>query len=59
MELKKLLMSGAKEQASGWPGSPKTEGAGKKGASGQQVCGQKLLPQPPRLPSLCCHLWWQ
>nr|XP_017507021.2 TNFAIP3-interacting protein 1 isoform X2 [Manis javanica]XP_017507029.2 TNFAIP3-interacting protein 1 isoform X2 [Manis javanica] len=37
MELKKLLMSGAKEQASGWPGSPKTEGAGKKGASGQQA----------------------
>ncbi|XP_071066891.1 TNFAIP3-interacting protein 1 isoform X2 [Dasypus novemcinctus] len=37
MELKKLLMSsGYKEGASGQPGSPKMEGAGKKGVAGQQ-----------------------
>nr|XP_035144641.1 TNFAIP3-interacting protein 1 isoform X5 [Callithrix jacchus] len=37
LELKKLLMSsGNKEGASGWPGSPKMEGAGKKMVAGQQ-----------------------
>uniref|UniRef100_A0A8C9DTP7 TNFAIP3-interacting protein 1 n=1 Tax=Prolemur simus TaxID=1328070 RepID=A0A8C9DTP7_PROSS len=37
MELKKLLMSsGNKEAASGWPVSPKMEGAGKKEVAGQQ-----------------------
>ncbi|XP_012513743.1 PREDICTED: TNFAIP3-interacting protein 1 isoform X2 [Propithecus coquereli] len=37
MELKKLLMSSSnKEAASGWPASPKTEGAGKKEVAGQQ-----------------------
>ncbi|XP_014641649.1 PREDICTED: TNFAIP3-interacting protein 1 isoform X2 [Ceratotherium simum simum] len=36
MELKKLLMSSSKESASGRPGSPKMEGAGKKGVAGQQ-----------------------
>ncbi|XP_012889265.1 PREDICTED: TNFAIP3-interacting protein 1 isoform X1 [Dipodomys ordii] len=37
MELKKLLMSSSnKEGASGHPGSPKIEGANKKGVSGQQ-----------------------
>lgn len=35
MELKKLLMSSGKEGASGRPGSPKMEGAGKKGLSRQ------------------------
>lgn len=35
MELKKLLMSSSKEGACGRPGSPKMEGAGKKGAAGQ------------------------
>lgn len=45
LELKKLLMSnGNKEGASGQPGSPKMEGAGKKAVAGQQqVCGQKFL----------------
>lgn len=39
-------MSSGKDGASRWPGSPKTEGTGKKGAAAQQqVCGQKLLPQ--------------
>ncbi|XP_034855286.1 TNFAIP3-interacting protein 1 isoform X2 [Mirounga angustirostris] len=36
MELKKLLMSCGKENACGQPGSPKTEGTGKKGVAGQQ-----------------------
>ncbi|XP_046522943.1 TNFAIP3-interacting protein 1 isoform X1 [Equus quagga] len=36
MELKKLLMSSGKEGASGRPGSPKMEGAIKKGVAGQQ-----------------------
>nr|XP_025723001.1 TNFAIP3-interacting protein 1 isoform X6 [Callorhinus ursinus] len=36
MELKKLLMSCGKEDACGQPGSPKIEGAGKKGVAGQQ-----------------------
>lgn len=46
LELRKLLMSSSKDGASGRPGSPKMEGAGKKGAATlQQVCGQKLLPQ--------------
>ena len=41
-------MSSSKDGASGRPGSPKMEGAGKKGAAAlQQVCGQKLLPQSP------------
>ncbi|KAF6281483.1 TNFAIP3 interacting protein 1 [Rhinolophus ferrumequinum] len=35
MELKKLLMSSSKESACGRPGSPKLEGAGKKGMAGQ------------------------
>lgn len=35
MELKKLLMSSSKEGACGRPGSPKMEGAGKKGVAGQ------------------------
>nr|XP_035946528.1 TNFAIP3-interacting protein 1 isoform X4 [Halichoerus grypus] len=36
MELKKLLMSCGKENACGQPGSPKTEGSGKRGVAGQQ-----------------------
>uniref|UniRef100_A0A3Q2KVG5 TNFAIP3 interacting protein 1 n=1 Tax=Equus caballus TaxID=9796 RepID=A0A3Q2KVG5_HORSE len=36
VELKKLLMSSGKEGASGRPGSPKMEGAIKKGVAGQQ-----------------------
>uniref|UniRef100_A0A673V1R4 TNFAIP3-interacting protein 1 n=1 Tax=Suricata suricatta TaxID=37032 RepID=A0A673V1R4_SURSU len=36
MELKRLLMSCGKEDACGQPGFPKMEGAGKKGAAGQQ-----------------------
>ena len=48
LELRKLLMSSSKDGASGRPGSPKMEGAGKKGAAApQQVRGQKLLPQSP------------
>ncbi|XP_036097617.1 TNFAIP3-interacting protein 1 isoform X5 [Molossus molossus] len=35
MELKKLLMSSGKEGVCGLPGSPKMEGAGKKGVAGQ------------------------
>lgn len=35
MELKKLLMNSSKEGACGRPGSPKMEGAGKKGMAGQ------------------------
>lgn len=35
MELRKLLMSSSKEGACGRPGSPKMEGAGKKGMAGQ------------------------
>lgn len=51
MELKKLLMTSGKDVVCGRPGSPKMEGAGKKGVAGQlQVCGQKLPPQHPRLP---------
>ncbi|XP_047585469.1 TNFAIP3-interacting protein 1 isoform X1 [Lutra lutra] len=39
LELKKLLMSCGKEDACGQPGSPKTEGVGKKGVAGhQQAC---------------------
>lgn len=48
MELKKLLMSSGKEGVCGLPGSPKMEGAGKKGVAGElQVRGQKLLAQRP------------
>ncbi|XP_066888147.1 TNFAIP3-interacting protein 1 isoform X9 [Kogia breviceps] len=36
LELRKLLMSSGKDGASRWPGSPKTEGTGKKGAAAQQ-----------------------
>ncbi|XP_010638094.1 TNFAIP3-interacting protein 1 isoform X3 [Fukomys damarensis] len=40
MELKKLLMSNSnKEGTCGQPGSPKLEGAGKKGVAGQQQAG--------------------
>lgn len=50
MELKKLLMTSGKDGVCGRPGSPKTEGAGKKGVAGQlQVGAQKPLPQHPRL----------
>lgn len=35
MELKKLLMTSGKDGVCGRPGSPKTEGAGKKGVAGQ------------------------
>lgn len=53
MELKKLLMTSGKEGVCRRPGSPKMEGAGKKGVAGQlQVCGQKLLPQHP---ACCCQ----
>ncbi|XP_032193170.1 TNFAIP3-interacting protein 1 isoform X3 [Mustela erminea] len=39
LELKKLLMSCGKEDTCGQPGSPKTEGVGKKGVAGhQQAC---------------------
>lgn len=37
MELKKLLMSSSREGACGRPGSPKMEGAGKKGVGQPQV----------------------
>lgn len=48
MELKKLLMSSGKEGVGGLPGSPKVDGAAKKGVAEQlQVSGQKLLPQHP------------
>lgn len=41
-------MNSGQEGASGRPGSPKMEGAGKKGlAAQQQVRGQKRLPQHP------------
>ncbi|XP_024605949.1 TNFAIP3-interacting protein 1 isoform X8 [Neophocaena asiaeorientalis asiaeorientalis] len=36
LELRRLLMSSGKDGASRWPGSPKTEGTGKKGAAAQQ-----------------------
>ncbi|XP_057395931.1 TNFAIP3-interacting protein 1 isoform X4 [Balaenoptera acutorostrata] len=39
LELRKLLMSSGKDGASRWPGSPKTEGTGKKGAAAQQQAG--------------------
>ncbi|XP_064452710.1 TNFAIP3-interacting protein 1 isoform X7 [Mirounga angustirostris] len=43
MELKKLLMSCGKENACGQPGSPKTEGTGKKGVAGQQQTDKEQL----------------
>ncbi|XP_053423394.1 TNFAIP3-interacting protein 1 isoform X2 [Nycticebus coucang] len=47
MELKKLLMSsGNKEDASGWPLSPKTEGAGKKEVAGQQQASMTASKGP-------------
>nr|XP_019820820.1 PREDICTED: TNFAIP3-interacting protein 1 isoform X3 [Bos indicus] len=39
LELRKLLMSSSKDGASGRPGSPKMEGAGKKGAAAPQQAG--------------------
>ncbi|XP_025148177.1 TNFAIP3-interacting protein 1 isoform X4 [Bubalus bubalis] len=39
LELRKLLMSSSKDGASGRPGSPKMEGAGKKGAAALQQAG--------------------
>ncbi|KAM9731150.1 TNFAIP3-interacting protein 1 isoform 2-T3 [Dama dama] len=39
LELRKLLMSSSKDGASGRPGSPKMEGAGKKGAATLQQAG--------------------
>ncbi|XP_065775019.1 TNFAIP3-interacting protein 1 isoform X4 [Muntiacus reevesi] len=39
LELRKLLMSSSKDGASGQPGSPKMEGAGKKGAATLQQAG--------------------
>ncbi|KAB0362021.1 hypothetical protein FD754_006177 [Muntiacus muntjak] len=39
LELRKLLMSSSKDSASGRPGSPKMEGAGKKGAATLQQAG--------------------
>ncbi|KAM9104254.1 TNFAIP3-interacting protein 1 isoform 3-T4 [Megaptera novaeangliae] len=39
LELRKLLMSSSKDGASRRPGSPKTEGTGKKGAAAQQQAG--------------------
>ncbi|XP_007448098.1 PREDICTED: TNFAIP3-interacting protein 1 isoform X4 [Lipotes vexillifer] len=40
LELRKLLMSSGKDGASRWPGSPKMEGTGKKGAAAQQQAGE-------------------
>uniref|UniRef100_A0A8D0WGQ5 TNFAIP3-interacting protein 1 n=1 Tax=Sus scrofa TaxID=9823 RepID=A0A8D0WGQ5_PIG len=39
LELRKLLMNSGQEGASGRPGSPKMEGAGKKGLAAQQQAG--------------------
>ncbi|XP_010848893.1 PREDICTED: TNFAIP3-interacting protein 1 isoform X3 [Bison bison bison] len=39
LELRKLLMSSSKDGVSGRPGSPKMEGAGKKGAAAPQQAG--------------------
>lgn len=59
MELKKLLMTSGKEGVCRRPGSPKMEGAGKKGVAGQlQVCGQKLLPQHPARCSKVLVVRW-
>lgn len=58
MELKKLLMTSGKEGVCRRPGSPKMEGAGKKGQL--QVCGQNSFHGiPPAVASLHCHLQWQ
>ncbi|XP_057586772.1 TNFAIP3-interacting protein 1 isoform X3 [Hippopotamus amphibius kiboko] len=50
LELRKLLMSSGKDGASGRPGSPKTEGAGKKGAAAQQQAGVTAGKVPEVVP---------
>ncbi|XP_068837050.1 TNFAIP3-interacting protein 1 isoform X2 [Capricornis sumatraensis] len=46
LELRKLLMSSSKDGASGRPGSPKMEGAGKKGAAALQQAGVTASKTP-------------
>ncbi|KAM7242688.1 hypothetical protein CapIbe_007159 [Capra ibex] len=46
LELRKLLMSSSKDGASGQPGSPKMEGAGKKGAAALQQAGVTASKTP-------------
>ncbi|XP_070321762.1 TNFAIP3-interacting protein 1 isoform X8 [Odocoileus virginianus] len=51
LELRKLLMSSSKDGASGRPGSPKMEGAGKKGAATLQQAGV-MTGKTPELGAL-------